>query len=198
MRLRQVVAVCLTEEPEERATPTQLLAIIEALEPEVPVWTVEIDDLITSAGGPSDIVPPPATPVEASPRPELRGLSGARLALAVVAAVLFGAVVTALLLLVPGRGGGTRTADAPARSRPTLLQPAEGDTTPQQRTTPQQDPSEEQDPSPHPATPTSQAPPAPPPSGPVVLLPIRNRPFVGRFAVSPSLHTPALPTQLPR
>ncbi|EFL27530.1 LigA protein [Streptomyces himastatinicus ATCC 53653] len=166
VRLRQVVAVCLAEDPEERATPAQLLAMIRALEPEVPVWTVEVGDLITPADGPVDAAPPSDTPVEAPPRPEPHGLSGARLALVVVAAVLVGVVVTALLLLVPGRDGGTRTADAPVTSRPTRLQPTEDDT-PQQRTTPQQEPSEEQTPSTDPATQparhTSQAPPAPTP-----------------------------------
>jgi serine/threonine protein kinase len=155
VRLRQVVAVCLAEDPEERATPAQLLDVIRALEPEAPVWTVEVDDLIT----PADTAPPSDTPVEAPPRPEPHGLSGARLALVVVAAVLVGVVVTALLFLVPGRDGGTRTADAPVTSRPTRLQPTEDDT-PQQRTSPQQEPSKEQTPS---TDPTSQAPPAPSP-----------------------------------
>ncbi|MFE2429361.1 hypothetical protein ACFXJ5_21770 [Streptomyces sp. NPDC059373] len=159
VRLRQVVAVCLAEDPEERATPAQLLDVIRALEPEAPVWTVEVDDLITPADGPADTAPPSDSPVEAPPRPEPHGLSGARLALVVVAAVLVGVVVTALLFLVPGRGGGTPTADVPVTSRPTRLQPTEDDT-PQQRTTPQQKPSEEQTPS---TDPTSQAPPAPSP-----------------------------------
>lgn len=198
VRLRQVVALCLAEEPEERATPAQLLAVIKALEPsEAPVWTVEVDDLTAPAGGPgrghaggpgggptggpagrlaggpvggpvgglADTVPPADTPVEAPPRPGPprpgpRGLSGARLALVVMAAVLVGVVVTALLLLVPGHDGGTRVADAPVTSRPTRLQPTEDDTPPQE-------PSEEQtpstDPATRPATPTSQAPPAPTP-----------------------------------
>lgn len=169
VRLRQVVARCLAEDPEERATPAQLLAVIKALEPsEAPVWTVEVDDLTTHAGGPvggpADTVPPADTPVEAPPRPGPRGLSGARLALVVMAAVLVGVVVTALLLLVPGHDGGTRVADAPVTSLPTRLQPTEDDT-------PSQEPSEEQtpstdpstDPATRPATPTSQAPPAPTP-----------------------------------
>ncbi|MEU6462595.1 hypothetical protein [Streptomyces sp. NPDC046976] len=169
VRLRQVVALCLAEDPQERATPAQLLAVIKALEPsEAPVWTVEVDDLTTPAGGPvggpvggpADTVPPADTPVEAPPRPGPRGLSGARLALVVMAAVLVGVLVTALLLLVPGHDGGTRVADAPVTSRPTRLQPTEDDT-------PSQEPSEEQtpstDPATRPATPTSQAPPAPTP-----------------------------------
>ncbi|MFJ3711428.1 hypothetical protein OG709_32390 [Streptomyces sp. NBC_01267] len=166
VRLRQVVAVCLAEDPEERATPAQLLAVVMELEPEAPVWTVEVDDLITPTGGPVDTTPPSDTPVEAPPRPEPHGLSGARLALVVVAAVLVGVVVTALLLLMPGRDGGTPTADAPVTSRPTRLQPTEDDT-PGQRTTPQQEPSEEQTPSADPATqpaaPASKSPPAPTP-----------------------------------
>ncbi|MEV7501787.1 hypothetical protein [Streptomyces sp. NPDC093018] len=169
VRLRQVVALCLAEDPRERATPAQLLAVIKALEPsEAPVWTVEVDDLIDPAGGPvrgpAGTAPPTETPVEAPPRPGPRGLSGARLALVVMAAVLVGVLVTALLLLVPGRDGGTRVADAPVTSRPTRLQPTEDDT-------PSQKPSEEQtpstdpatDPATRPATPTSQAPPAPTP-----------------------------------
>ncbi|MEU3530461.1 hypothetical protein AB0E70_02550 [Streptomyces murinus] len=204
VRLRQVVALCLAEDPEERATPAQLLAVIKALEPseapvrtseapvrtgeasvrtvEAPVWTVEVDDLTTPAGDPdggsagrlaggpsntvlaADTVPAADTPVEAPPRPGPRGLSGARLALVVMAAVLVGVVVTALLLLVPGHDGGTRVADAPVTSLPTRLQPTEDDT-------PSQEPSEEQtpstdpstDPATRPATPTSQAPPAPTP-----------------------------------
>ncbi|WP_018546540.1 hypothetical protein [Streptomyces sp. LaPpAH-108] len=166
VRLRQVVAVCLAEHPEERATPAQLLVLIRAMAPEEPVWTVEVDDLIKPAAttppsdtSPSD-TPPPGTPVEAPPRPKAHGLSGARLALAIVAAVLVGVVITALLLLVPGRDGDTRTADSPATSRPTRLQPTEDDT-PQQRTPPQQEPTEEPTPSTDPATPTSQPPPAP-------------------------------------
>ncbi|WP_308405031.1 hypothetical protein [Streptomyces rugosispiralis] len=166
VRLRQVVAVCLAEDPEERANPAQLLNVIRALEPVAPVWTVEVDDLITPADRPADTAPTSDPPVEAPPRPEPHGLSGARLALVVVAAVLVGVVLTALLLLVPGRDGGTRIADAPVTSRPTRLQPTEDDT-PRQRTTPQQEPSEEQtpstDPATQPATPTSQAPPAPTP-----------------------------------
>ncbi|MYQ98290.1 hypothetical protein GTX23_06860, partial [Streptomyces sp. SID6139] len=149
VRLRQVVALCLAEDPEERATPAQLLAVIKALEPseapvrtgeasvrtvEAPVWTVEVDDLTTPAGDPdggsagrlaggpsntvlaADTVPAADTPVEAPPRPGPRGLSGARLALVVMAALLVGVVVTALLLLVPGHDGGTRVADAPVTS----------------------------------------------------------------------------------
>ncbi|WP_234357205.1 hypothetical protein [Streptomyces sp. NBRC 110028] len=166
VRLRQVVAVCLAEDPEERANPAQLLNVIATLEPEAPVWTAEVDDLIA----PADTAPASDPPVEAPPRPEPHGLSGARLALVVVAAVLVGVVLTALLLLVPSRDGGTRIADAPVTSRPTRLQPTEDDT-PQQRTTPQQEPSEEQTPSTdpatqpvtQPATPTGQAPPAPNP-----------------------------------
>ncbi len=188
VRLRQVVALCLAEDPEERATPAQLLAVIKASEPsEAPVWTVEVDGLTTPAegpgsgpaegpagrlaggtaggpvGGPADTASPAGTPVEAPPRPGPRGLSGARLALVVMAAVLVGVVVTALLL-VPGHDGGTRVADAPVTSRPTRLQPTEDGTPPQE-------PSEEQtpsaapstDPATRPATPTSQAPPAPTP-----------------------------------
>jgi hypothetical protein len=145
--------------------------MIRALEPETPVWTVEVDDLITPADGPADTAPPSDSPVEAPPRPEPHGLSGARLALVVVAGVLVGVVVTALLFLVPGRDGDTRTDDAPATSPPTLLRPTEDDT-PQQQTTPQQEPSEEpsKEPSkepieePTPSTaPTSQAPPTPSP-----------------------------------
>ncbi|MER6334192.1 hypothetical protein ABT298_33775 [Streptomyces sp. NPDC001034] len=158
VRLRQVVAVCLAEDPQERATPAQLLALVGSLTPEPPVWTVEVDELSTPGEAPGDTAAPSDTPVEAPPR----GLFGARLALVVVAAVLVGVVVTALLLLVPGRGGGTRTADAPLTSAPTRLEPTRDDT-PQQQTTPQEDPSEEQDPSPEPATPTSQAPPPPTP-----------------------------------
>ncbi|MFJ3649159.1 serine/threonine-protein kinase [Streptomyces murinus] len=176
VRLRQVVALCLAEDPEERATPAQLLAVIKALEPsEAPVWTVEapvrtveVDDLTTPAGGPvggpADTVPPADTPVEAPPRPVPRGLSGARLALVVMAAVLVGVVVTALLLLVPGHDGGTRVADAPVTSLPTRLQPTEDDTPsqePSKEQTPSTDPST--DPATRPATPTSQAPPAPTP-----------------------------------
>ncbi|GLX49994.1 hypothetical protein Shyhy01_29440 [Streptomyces hygroscopicus subsp. hygroscopicus] len=158
VRLRQVVAVCLAEDPEQRATPAQLLSLITSLTPEPPVWTVEVDEPFTPGEAPGDTVPPSDTPVEAPPR----GLSGARLALVVVAAVLVGVVVTALLLLVPGRDGGTRTADAPVTGEPTRFEPTREDT-PQQRTTPQEEPSEEQDPSPEPATPTSQAPPPPTP-----------------------------------
>ncbi|MFF9700897.1 serine/threonine-protein kinase [Streptomyces griseofuscus] len=189
VRLRQVVARCLAEDPEEQATPAQLLAVIKALAPsEAPVWTVEVDDLTTPAedpgsgpaegpagrlaegtaggpvGGPADTASPADSPVEAPPRPGPRGLSGARLALVVMAAVLVGVVVTALLLLVPGHDGGTRVADAPVTSRPTRLQPPEDDTPPQEPSeeqTPSADPST--DPATRPATPTSQAPPAPTP-----------------------------------
>ncbi|AZS88853.1 hypothetical protein ELQ87_34895 [Streptomyces griseoviridis] len=158
VRLRQVVAVCLAEDPQERATPAQLLDLLRGLEPEPPVWTVEVDDLITSPDGPADTAPPSDSPVEASPRRKPPGLSGARLALVIVVAVIVGMAVTALLL-VPGRDGGTRTTDAPVTSRPTRLQPTE-DGTPQPRTPPQQEPSEEQTPS---TAPTGQAPPAPSP-----------------------------------
>ncbi|MEK8174445.1 hypothetical protein NKH77_51900 [Streptomyces sp. M19] len=143
VRLRQVVAVCLAEDPGSGRRP-QLLASIKALEPEAPVWTVEADELITSADGPADTVPPSDTPVEAPPRPEPHGLSGARLALVVVAAVLVGVVVTALLLLAPGRDRGTRTADAPVTSGPGRLQPTEDDTRRSGR--PAAGPGEEQDP----------------------------------------------------
>jgi hypothetical protein len=163
VRLRQVVAVCLSEQLEERATPAQLLSIIKALEPDAPVWTVEVDDLITAADGPADAFPPSDIPVEAPPRPGPYGLSGARLALVVLAAVLVGVLVTALLLLVPGLKSGTSTADAPpVTSPPTLLQPT-ADDTPQQSTAPRKDPGDERAPSTRPATPTSRQPPPAPP-----------------------------------
>ncbi|MEW2623941.1 hypothetical protein [Streptomyces sp. NPDC048106] len=179
VRLRQVVAVCLAEDAEERATPDQLLALIQSLAQEPPVWTVEVDGLVIPGEGAEEDVsssdapvtdarvsdtPVSDVPVEAPPPAKPRGLSGARLALVVVAAVLVGVVVTALLIL-PGRDGGTRTADAPAISEPTQVQPTETDT-PRQQPTPSQEPSQEptEEPSPEPATPTSQAPPPPTPT----------------------------------
>ncbi|MEU7561146.1 hypothetical protein [Streptomyces eurythermus] len=169
VRLRQVVTVCLAEDPQERATPEQVLALIGTLTPEPPVWTVEADGLTIpgeGAGSPPDTptrnAPPSDTPVEAPPHPRPRGLSGARLALVVVAAVLVGVVVTALLILVPGRDGGTRTADAPATSGPTRLQPSVSEAPPRQ-STPSEEPSDDPEPSTQPATPTSQAPPPPSP-----------------------------------
>ncbi|MEU2357517.1 hypothetical protein ABZ599_31835 [Streptomyces misionensis] len=182
VRLRQVVTVCLAEDPRDRATPEQVLALIGTLTPEPPVWTVEVDGPATEgeapggAGSPSDAVvpdaviadapppdtPPTGTPVEAPPHPGPRGLSGARLALVVVAAVLVGVVVTALLILVSGRDGGARTADAPVTSGPTRLQPSVSEAPPQ-RSTPSEEPSEDPEPSTQPTTPTSQAPPPPSP-----------------------------------
>ncbi|MFD7862731.1 hypothetical protein [Streptomyces sp. NPDC059783] len=169
VRLRQVVAVCLVEDPEERATPARLLDVLRSLEPETPARTIQTGEPIAPADRPPGTAPPPDSPVEAPP-PKPHGLSGARLALVIVAAALVGVVVTALLLLVPGRDSGTRTADAPATSRPTRLQPSVDDV-PQPAPPPRQEPSEEQapsadastDPAPEPTAPTSQAPPAPTP-----------------------------------
>ncbi|MFF5406667.1 hypothetical protein ACFY8K_29215 [Streptomyces misionensis] len=182
VRLRQVVTVCLAEDPRERATPEQVLALIGTLTPEPPVWTVEVDGLTTpgkrpgGTGSPPDAVipdaviadvpppdaPPASTPVEAPTHPRPRGLFGARLAVVVVAAALVGVVVTALLILVPGRDGGARTADTPVTSGPTRLQPSVS-AAPPQRSTPSEEPSDDPEPSTRPATPTSQAPPPPSP-----------------------------------
>lgn len=166
MRLRSVVAVCLAEAPEKRATPAQLLAIIGSLEPDEPVWTVEVDDLITAADRPADSAPPSGRLVKDPLRHKARGLSGARLLLVIVATVLASVAGTALLLLAPGRDDGIRTADAPVPSQPIRLQSTVTGM-PKQPATSEPEPSKKQTPSSDPvtvpATPTSRHPSTPTP-----------------------------------
>ncbi|MEU2712962.1 hypothetical protein [Streptomyces sp. NPDC007205] len=173
VRLRQVVAVCLAEEPAAQPTAQKLLDVMGSLTPAPYAWPREVDELIAvrQAGGPADATgraPRSAPPAEPPNAPDVLssppGPARSRLAALGMAVVLAGAITAVILALVPGHGSGMRTAEAPLTSQPSLWQPtreAPSEEPTEEPTEAPQQSAPEQDPATEPAAPTSQVPTSP-------------------------------------
>ncbi|MDX2678275.1 hypothetical protein [Streptomyces soliscabiei] len=170
VRLRQVVARCLTEEPGARPTPAQLLESIGPLTSTPRPWPPAVNELIarrhsaatelrfgateltvapeagvssgTRPPEPTDLVPPERTDlVPPAPVEVAPAPAAPRLRLAaLVVVVLAGVIAVALVVLTPGRDSGPLTIVTPTPNLPSVQEPPEP-TWSEESETPEQSPS---------------------------------------------------------